>query len=95
MRIELVVLAAVAVAALTVAWGLTSPRYIGWLVARRLCRLRTAARSLYPTLTEVKDPVRGIVIVNRAESSPLPTQRCASPPPGETSAQLPTPILGD
>ncbi|AHI00616.1 hypothetical protein GCM10010174_62940 [Kutzneria viridogrisea] len=95
MRIEMVVLTTVAVAALSLAWWLTSPRFIGWLVARRLRKLRTAARSLYPMLTVVVDPSEGIVVVNRAEPSPLPTQRCAESPPGEAVAPPVAPLPRD
>ena len=93
MRVELVVLAAIAVAALLLGWWLTSPRFIGFLVARRLRRLKAVARSLSPMLNDEADPLANVVVINRAESTPVPAQRSAELPPPDTADTLTQPIV--
>jgi hypothetical protein len=83
-RIELLVLAATA-GCLAAGWWLTSPRFIGWLVARRLRRLREVSRALYPVFSDPPDPLANIVVINRAEPTPVPAQRSAELPPGENA----------
>ena len=83
-RIDLLVLAATA-GCLVAGWWLTSPRFIGWLVARRLRRLREVARALSPVLRDPRDPAANIVVINRAEPSPVPAQRSVELPPGENA----------
>ena len=93
MRVELMVLAAIAVGGLLLGWWLTSPRFIGFLVARRLRRLKAVARSLSPMLHEQTDPMANVVVINRAESTPVPAQRSAELPPGDNVDTLTQPIV--
>ncbi|MBV8930995.1 MAG: hypothetical protein JOZ47_09945 [Kutzneria sp.] len=95
MWIVLGALVAVMAAAFPLAWWLTSPRYIGRLVARRLCRLRAATRALYPTLIEVPEPTTGIIVVNRAEPASLPVQRRAEPSPTKMTTWTATVARGE
>jgi hypothetical protein len=92
-RFELVLLSAIAAAGLLLGWWLTSPRFIGFLVARRLRRLKAVARSLSPMLTDEPDPMANVVVINRAESTPVPAQRSAELPPGDTIDTLTQPIV--
>ncbi|MFI9384746.1 hypothetical protein [Kutzneria sp. NPDC052558] len=93
MRVELVVLAVIAAAGLLLGWWLTSPRFIGFLVARRLRRLKAVARSLSPMLNEETDPMANVVVINRAESTPVPAQRSAELPPPDHIDTLTQPIV--
>lgn len=93
MRVELMVLSAIAAAGLLVGWWLTSPRFIGFLVARRLRRLKAVARSLSPMLNDEPDPLSNIVVINRAEPTPVPAQRGAELPPGDNIDTLTQPIV--
>ena len=93
MRVELMVLGAIAAAGLLLGWWLTSPRFIGFLVARRLRRLKAVARSLSPMLADEPDPMANIVVINRAESTPVPAQRSAELPPGDNVDTLTQPIV--
>ncbi len=93
MRVETMVLIAVAAAGLLVGWWFTSPRFIGFLVARRLRRLKAVARSLSPMLTDEPDPMANIVVINRAEPTPVPLQRSAELPPGDNVDTLTQPIV--
>jgi hypothetical protein len=92
-RVELLVLAVLAAAALLLGWWLTSPRFIGFLAARRLRRLKAVARSLSPMLNEQTDPMANVVVINRAESTPVPAQRNAELPPPDTIDTLTQPIV--
>jgi hypothetical protein len=92
-RVELMALAVIAAGVLLVGWWLTSPRFIGFLVARRLRRLKAVARSLSPMLNEEIDPMANIVVINRAESTPVPAQRSAELPPGDSVDTLTQPIV--
>ncbi|QUQ71556.1 hypothetical protein JJ691_93430 [Kutzneria sp. CA-103260] len=87
------VLAATAAAALLLGWWLTSPRFIGFLAARRLRRLKAVARSLSPMLNEQVDPMANVVVINRAEPTPVPAQRSAESPPPDTVDTLTQPIV--
>ena len=89
MRFELVLLSAIAAAGLLLGWWLTSPRFIGFLVARRLRRLKAVARSLSPMLTDEPDPMANVVVINRAESTPVPAQRSVEVPPNENTLTQP------
>ena len=93
MRVELMVLIALAAGGLLSGWWLTSPRFIGFLVARRLRKLKAVARSLSPMLNEEPDPMANVVVINRAESTPVPAQRSAELPPGDTIDTLTQPIV--
>jgi len=87
------VLAVIATVALLLGWWLTSPRFIGFLVARRLRRLKAVARSLSPMLNDETDPMANVVVINRAESTPVPAQRSAELPPPDTVDTLTQPIV--
>lgn len=93
MRVELMVLAVIAAGGLLLGWWLTSPRFIGFLAARRLRRLKAVARSLSPMLNEKSDPLANVVVINRAEPTPVPTQRSAELPPGDNIDTLTQPIV--
>jgi len=51
------------------------------------------ARSLSPMLTDEPDPMANVVVINRAESTPVPAQRSAELPPGDTIDTLTQPIV--
>lgn len=93
MRVELMVLSAIAAGGLLLGWWLTSPRFIGFLAARRLRKLKAVARSLSPMLNDEPDPMANVVVINRAESTPVPAQRSAELPPGDNVDTLTQPIV--
>ena len=65
--------------AFTLAWWLTSPRYVGWLVFRRLRKLRRSARALNSVFGELPEPTCNIVVIKRAKRLNLPMQRREEP----------------